>query len=298
MDRLPPLNSLRMFETTAKLLSMHKAAAALHVTPAAVSKQIQSLESFLAIKLFNRNKRGLELTRAGEKYYAHISTALSSIRHATREISGLSGDTTLKIRSYTTFSMYWLIPRLSSFHALHPDINIDLTTSIQWTDFDAENVDAAIRLGDGNWPGYVAIPLVPNILVAVCSPELARTLHDVADLRHTTLLHTKARPDDWQHWLSSVGYEAVEDLAQRNYESSVLVYQAATRGQGVAMAQKALVQPLVESGELVYPFPQELDMSAYTYYFVMPENRPAPHQLTIFKDWLINSAEWGEQQPA
>lgn len=295
MNKLPPLNALRTFEATAKVSSMNKAATELHVTPAAVSKQIQALESFLAVRLFHRGTRGLQLTPAGERYYAHISTALSSIRHATREISGLANSAALKIRSYTTFSMYWLIPRLSSFHALHPDINIDLTTSTQWVDFDAEDVDAAIRLGEGNWPGYISIPLVPNILVAVCSPGLAESLHDVADLEHTTLLHTIARPDDWRHWLSSVGCQATQDLSHRNYESSVLVYQAATQGQGVALAQKTLVQPLIDSGELVYAFSHELNMGSYTYYFVVPENRELRPQLTVFKEWLINTTPYPRQ---
>ncbi|HWK72399.1 MAG TPA: LysR substrate-binding domain-containing protein [Burkholderiaceae bacterium] len=289
--RLPPLNALRMFETTARLLSMHKASVVLHVTPAAVSKQIQVLEASLDVKLFTRGKGKLQLTPAGEKYYAHISTALNSIRHATREISNVSGMASLKIRAYTTFSMYWLIPRLSSFHGLYPEINIELTTSTKWIDFEAEDVDAAIRLGDGNWPGFVALPLVPNILAAVCSPELAKSLHNVEDLKQATLLHTLARPDDWQHWLSSQGYDTMDGFNYRNYESSVLVYQAATKGQGVGIAQKALVQPLVENGDLVYPFPYELDMGSYTYYFVMPGNRPMRKELNIFRDWLLNSAE-------
>ncbi|WP_158238534.1 transcriptional regulator GcvA [Pollutimonas subterranea] len=289
--RLPPLNALRMFETTARLLSMHKASVALHVTPAAVSKQIQVLEASLDVKLFTRSKRNLQLTPAGEKYYAHISTALNSIRHATREISNVSGMAPLKIRAYTTFSMYWLIPRLSSFHGLYPEINIELTTSIKWIDFEAEDVDAAIRLGDGNWPGFVALPLVPNILTAVCSPELAKSLHKLQDLKQVTLLHTLARPDDWRHWLSSQGYDTMDGFNYRNYESSVLVYQAATKGQGVGIAQQALVQPLVENGDLVYPFPYELDMKSYTYYLVMPGNRPMREELNVFRDWLINSAE-------
>lgn len=290
-DRLPPLNALRMFETTAQLLSMHKASAVLHVTPAAVSKQIQVLEASLDVKLFTRSARKLQLTPAGEKYYAHISTALNSIRHATREVSSISGSASLKIRAYTTFSMYWLIPRLSSFHGLYPEINIELTTSTKWIDFEAEDVDAAIRLGDGNWPGFVALPLVPNILTAVCSPELAKSLRKLEDLKQATLLNTLARPDDWRHWLSSQGCETMDGLSYRNYESSVLVYQAATKGQGVGIAQKALVQPLVENGDLVYPFAYELDMSSYTYYLVMPGNRPMRKELNTFRDWLINSAE-------
>ncbi|CAM5480574.1 LysR substrate-binding domain-containing protein [Eoetvoesiella caeni] len=290
-DKLPPLNSLRVFEVTAKLSNMQQAAARLHVTPAAVSKQIQVLEQHLDTQLFVRSHRKLQLTTAGEKYYAHISTALNSIRHATREVSQLSGSKALKIRAYTTFAMYWLIPRLTSFHSLFPDINIELTTSLLWVDFDAEGVDAAIRLGDGNWPGLVALPLIPNILTAVCSPAVAESLHTLDDLKQTTLLHTLARSDDWQHWLASQGCTDMIDFHHRSYESSVLVYQAAMRGQGVGIAQKALVLPLIERGDLVYAFPQELDMQSYTYYFVMPGNRPISSDLQAFHDWLINRAE-------
>ncbi|WP_353194143.1 transcriptional regulator GcvA [Pusillimonas noertemannii] len=288
---LPPLNSLRVFEVTAKLLNMQQAATILHVTPAAVSKQIQLLEQHLGTPLFVRSHRRLQLTPAGEKYYAHISTALNSIRHATREASQQVGSKALKIRAYTTFAMYWLIPRLTSFHSLFPDINIELTTSLRWVDFDTENVDAAIRLGDGNWPGLIALPLIPNILTAVCSPALAQSLHTLDDLKKTTLLHTLARSDDWQHWLTSQGYTDSDAFHHRSYESSVLVYQAAMRGQGVGIAQKALVLPLIEKGDLVYAFPHELDMESYTYYFVMPGNRPVNPDLQAFHDWLINRAE-------
>ncbi|WP_449391659.1 LysR substrate-binding domain-containing protein [Eoetvoesiella caeni] len=291
LGQLPPLNALRVFETTAQMLSMQHAAVALHVTPAAVSKQIQVLEQYLETQLFIRNHRNLQLTPAGEKYFAHISTALNSIRHATREASHLPSSTALKIRAYTTFSMYWLIPRLTSFHSLFPDINIELSTSLNWVDFEMESVDAAIRLGDGNWPGLVALPLIPNILTAVCSPAVAQSLHTLEDLKKTTLLHTLARPDDWQHWLTSQGFTDMDGMHHRSYESSVLVYQAATRGQGVGIAQKALVLPLIESGDLTYAFPHELDMRAHTYYFVMPGNRPIRPDLKIFHDWLIHRTE-------
>lgn len=290
-ERLPPLNALRIFETTARLLSMQEAAVALHVTPAAVSKQIQLLEQHLKTQLFIRSHRKLVLTPAGEKYYAHISTALNSIRHATREVSQQSTSAALKIRAYTTFAMYWLIPRLTSFHGQFPDINIELSTSLKWMDFETENVDAAIRLGDGNWPGLVALPLIPNVLTAVCSPALKDSLHTLDDLKKTTLLHTLARPDDWSQWLAAQGHINLDGMHHRNYESSVLVYQAAMRGQGVGVAQKSLVLPLIESGDLVYAFEYELDMQAYTYYFVMPGNRRIHPDLKVFHDWLTNRAE-------
>ncbi|MVW72809.1 LysR substrate-binding domain-containing protein [Bordetella sp. 15P40C-2] len=136
----------------------------------------------------------------------------------------------------------------------------------------------------------MALPLVPNILAAVCSPALARTLRRPGDLKQTTLLHTMARPDDWQHWLQSAGLKDMDGLRHRNYESSTLVYQAAIEGQGVGIAQKALVQPLIDSGDLVFPFAHELDMKEYTYYFVRPANRPIRPELQSFQDWLRSSA--------
>lgn len=297
LDRLPPLNALRVFETTAQLLSMQGAANALHVTPAAVSKQIQVLEQYLETPLFVRGHRSLALTPAGEKYFAHISTALNSIRHATREVAPAPASSALKIRAYTTFSMYWLIPRLTDFYGLFPDINIDLTTSLRWMDFETENVDAAIRLGDGKWPGLISLPLIRNVLTAVCSPALAKKLRTLDDLKQTTLLHTLARPNDWQHWLASQGWTDLESLHHRNHESSVLVYQAAIRGQGVGIAQRELVLPLIDSGELVYAFPHQLDMQSHTYYFVMPGNRPIRQELQTFYDWLAGLAELESAPP-
>ncbi len=290
MEKLPPLNPLRAFDSAARLLSVRQAAQELHVTPAAVSKQIRVLETYLGIELFIRSSQKIKLTAGGEKYHAHISAALNSIRHATREARELRGKRTLNIRAYTTFSMHWLIPRLSSFHTRHPEINIELTTSLRWIDFDREDVDAAIRLGDGNWPGLQADPLVPNILIPACSPEVAKVLNTVSDLRHQTLLHTLARPDDWRHWLASQGENDIDAYSGRHYESSVLVYQAAIQGQGVAMAQKVLVEPDIARGALVPAFRQEMDMGIYTYYFVVPDARPAIAELEIFRDWLLEQS--------
>src|SRR3546814_15727961 len=125
-----------MLETTARMLSRHKASVVLHITPAAVSKQIQVLEASLDVKLFTRSKRKLQLTPAGEKSYAHISTALNYIRHATREVSNVTGMASLKIRALHAFWRYVLIPRLLSFHWLFPECNHSITPSTTTTDIE------------------------------------------------------------------------------------------------------------------------------------------------------------------
>src|SRR5688572_21882573 len=139
--------------------------------------------------------------------------------------------------------MRWLIPRLSSFHAAHPNIHVQLTTSLEWVDFDREDIDAAIRLGTGTWPGVHAHRLVRNELLPVCSPAFAARhngLHKPHHIARETLLHSLARPDDWANWLNAAGVSGADQYAGLKYESSVLAYQAAIEGHGIAIAQKFL----------------------------------------------------------
>lgn len=290
MRGLPPLNSLRAFEAAARLLSVRQAATELCVTPAAVSKQVRFLETYLSCRLFRRTNQRIELTPSGEIYFIRIKNALNEIRQATHELRQRQDKRTLRIRSYTTFSMHWLIPRLSSFHSVHPDIEIEITTSLKWIDFDREDVDAAIRLGDGYWSGLQAYRLIPNILAPVCSPQIAAALKTPTDLCHYTLLHTLARPDDWSHWLQRFRRDDIDAHSGRHYESSVLVYQAAAQGQGIAMAQIALIAEDLKRGTLVLPFEDTLDMQSYTYYFVVPESRPEVPELEIFRQWLLTQS--------
>lgn len=289
MERLPPLNALRAFEAAGRLLSITQAAEELRVTPAAISHQIRLLEEHLRMKLFARSHRAIHLTPAGQQYLAEITRHLAGIRRATANMMQLRDRKVLRIRAYTTFGVRWLIPRLSSFHALHPDIDVRLTTSLEEVDFENEDIDAAIRLGAGNWSGLQADRLFPNELVPVCSPGMLERKPHVAQpegLARETLLHSLARPDDWAHWLRAAGVTGVNPYGGMKYESSILAYQAAIEGQGIAIAQKALVEEDLSAGRLVMPCGFCLDMGAYTYYFIFPISNPRSVALEAFRDWL------------
>jgi LysR family transcriptional regulator, glycine cleavage system transcriptional activator len=164
MDRLPPLNALRAFEAAARHLSITLAADELHVTAGAVSRQIKGLEEVLGLPLFERGHREITLTRKGADYYRSISAALDLMRDATRKLTRTRQRKQLKIRAYTTFAMRWLIPRLSGFQAAHPDIEVLLKASLEPVDFRKEDIDGAIRLGDGRFAGAHSHRLVENIL--------------------------------------------------------------------------------------------------------------------------------------
>jgi LysR family glycine cleavage system transcriptional activator len=292
MDRLPPLNAIRAFEAAARHMSITLAADELHVTAGAVSRQIKSLEEALGLQLFKRGHREITLTRQGADYYRAITRALDVLREATRKLTRSRQRKQLKIRAYTTFAMRWLIPRLSGFHAAHPGIEVQLKASLEPVDFRKEDIDAAIRLGDGTWPGTNRYRLGPNILAPVASPALLATgpkLKKAADLVHHTLLHSIARPDDWGYWLEAAGVaKQVDARAGMTYESSAMALAAAIEGQGLAIAQLFLVEKDLADGRLVTPFRKTVDMGDFTYYLLTPSHREESATMKTFRLWLLD----------
>ena len=294
MNQLPPLNPLRAFEAAGRLKSIRKAAEELSVTAGAVSRQVQILETYLGVPLFRREARAAILTAAGEQYLAEITAHLDGIREATLKLTGVRGRSrdVLKVRAYITFAMKWLIPRLSSFHDANPATEVRITASLEAVDFEHEDVDCAIRLGDGNWPHCEVDKLVANELVPVCSPDYRREakLKSPSDLAGRTLLHSLARPDDWMHWLNAVGLTGIDPFAGLKYQSSVMVYQAAIEGQGIAIAQKFLVEDDLRRRRLVQPFAITCDRGSYTYYLIYPKNRLRNPSFRTFRQWLGEQA--------
>jgi LysR family glycine cleavage system transcriptional activator len=292
MDPLPPLNALRAFEAAARHLSITVAADELHVTPGAVSRQIRMLEDLLRVQLLQRGHRQITLTQQGEDYYRAVTKAIEALREATRRLTRRARRKQLKVRAYTTFAMRWLIPRLSSFQAANPGIEVLLTASLDPVDFRKEDIDGAIRLGDGKWSGVNAHRLVSNVLLPVCSPALLAAgakIRKPADLRHRTLLHSIARPDDWACWLAAARVDRqVDARSGMTYQSSAMAYAAAIEGQGFAIAQRFLVEDDLASGKLVAPFVQTVDMGDFTYYLLTPADRKESASMAAFRQWLLS----------
>jgi LysR family transcriptional regulator, glycine cleavage system transcriptional activator len=293
MRILPSLNALRAFEVVGRLLSVQLAADELNVTPAAVSRHIKLLEDQLGVTLFDRGHRSITLTPVGHRYLIDIARAFESMTVATVNLTEIRRRRTLKIRAYTTFSMKWLLPRLSTFHQENPDIEVSLTTSLHAVDFNAENVDAAIRLSHAPSSDIGFDRLVPNELVPVCSPEFARAHPELNDetpssLGKVPLLHSLARPEDWAKWLDAAGVRGVNPLSGTSYESSILAYDAAARGHGVAMAQRVLISDELEGGKLVRPFSFVLDEGSFTYYLVYPKSHLSNTEFNLFRTWLLS----------
>jgi LysR family glycine cleavage system transcriptional activator len=291
--KLPPLASLRSFEAAARLLSFSGAARELFVTPTAVSHQIRSLEQWLGVKLFERTTRSVRLTSSGRRYQPAVQAAFEQLESATQSIAAETGAQVVCITTTTSFASKWLIPRLASFKALYPDIDVRISTRTESVDLAREGLDLGIRYGAGTWPGLVSERLQSARVFPVCSPELMSgpvRLSTPSDLANHTLLHVSTMPDDWRVWLTAVGAAEVDPVGGMTFELWLAALQAATDGLGVALGQDTLIQNDLAAGRLVAPF--DIDLPAeFAYYVVTPERALRSPAAEHFRDWLLEQRQ-------
>jgi LysR family glycine cleavage system transcriptional activator len=288
---LPPLNPLRIFETAARHVHFTRAAEELGITQAAVSRQISSLEQWLGLRLFERRHTELRLTAAGSQYLESLRQAFDLIGDSTAKLLNGEIESRIVLRSYATFALFWMVPRLPRFRERHPDIQVDLLTSVASLEFQREPADLIITHGVAEPQGVIAQRLFPDLLAPVCSPLLLSKhppLSEPADLRHLPLLHSRYRPTDWSEWLGHVGagFDGAPGLI---FGSSTLCFQAAKEGAGIAMGQLHLLQSELASGALVVPIPRPLERAAG--YFLLHSKR-AEHdeRVTTLRDWIVAEA--------
>ena len=291
MARLPTLNALRAFEAAGRHLSFTRAADQLHVTQAAVSHQIKSLEEQLGMRLFRRGPRGLLLTDAGQAYLPEVREAFARLTAATDRL--LEGDAAaaITVSVLTSFAARWLVPRLRRFRAIHPEIDVRVSANDRVADFDRDDVDVAIRYGSGHYPGLRADRFMTEELFPVCSPALIDgdpPLRCTADLRHHVLLHDDMR-SDWAMWLLAAGVEGVDPRRGPSFSDSSMVLQAAADGQGVALGRSALAADDLIAGRLVRPFDISLPVE-YAYYIVSPQRAADRPNIESFREWLLAEA--------
>jgi len=290
---LPPLNALRAFDAAARHLSFARAAGELAVTPGAVSRQIQALEQALGVALFRRGNRVVELTASGLDYAQEVREALERLARATERVRGGERRGPLSICAYPSFAMRWLMPRWRRFHDRHPEIDLQLTTSLAPVDFARDRFDAAVRVGDGNWPGHGSIRLAAVEIFPVCSPDLPsarRPLKRPEDLRHHLLIHSAPRPDDWPRWLAAAGAVDIDATRGPRFESLNLAYQAAIESVGVAMGIGCLVGEDLAQGRLVRPL-AFARKSAREFHLVWPLRRTDDSRLSALRAFLQAAAD-------
>lgn len=282
-----PLNALRAFESSSRHLSFTRAAQELNVTQAAVSQQVRALEERLGVSLFKRLPRGLAVTDEGLALRPVLSDAFDRIESVLRQFEGGHFHEVLTVGAVGTFAVGWLMPRLRSFHALHPFVELRLMTNNNLVDLAAEGLDCAIRFGDGNWPGTRAQKLFDAPLSLLCAPDIAQRLRVPADLIGETLLRSY-RADDWMNWFAKAGL-APMPARGAVFDSSRLMVEAATQGAGVALAPASMFARDLATERLVRPF--DIEVQAGSYWLIGQKGKPATPAMQLFNQWIVKQAE-------
>ena len=294
---LPPLDLLRGFESAARHLSFTKAAAELFLTQSAVSRQIQALESFIGVPLFERRHKALALTEAGQAYFRTVAPILEQLRDATRRIREARTGHVLTVTTTVSFASLWLVPRLSRFRKEHPHVDVRITATPDVVDLEREGIDVAIRDMAVNRAPPGAIYLVGEHLAPVCSPAYARQakrdgrpLKRPEDLRdHVLLTYLDAARRapwlSWAAWLEAMGVDDFTPARSVSFDQYDQVIQAAVFGQGVALGRRTLVAQYIRKKQLVTLFGRQQQL-ARGYHAVFARDAAERPEARHFVAWL------------
>ncbi len=291
---LPSTVALAAFESAARHQSFTKAADELSVTQSAVCRQIASLEDFLGVKLFRRDRRGVALTDAGATYSRQVAARLDEVERDTLDLmaKGSQGGT-LELGVVPTFATKWLLPRLPRFSARHPGITVNFNARSRPFLFDETPFDAAISAGERIWPGTQAEFLMHEELLPLASPPYLAahrcTRSGEADWERCTLLQQSTRPYAWRQWFVSRGVQVDGDMTGPRLELFSMLVEAAIHGLGVALVPRTLVEDELRRGLLVQASTHR-HPGDRSYHLMWPEREAGNRSLMLFRDWLKEEA--------
>lgn len=293
------VGNLRAFDAVARHLNFRAAGDELALTQSAVSRQIQALEQEVAVPLFLRHTRAVELTAAGALLLQAVQPSLERLDSAVRQIRRTAGRKSVAISTWASFASMWLIPRLEAFQAEQPDIDIRIDTTDALVDLDTSDVDLALRYtAAGNVPSQ-AQRLFGERLTIVASPWLlkgkpVRSAQDLARFAWIesgdNLRHQRLGLLTWQHWRKVHGFEGLEPKRWLYFNYAHQIAQAALAGQGVALARLPLVADSLASGDLVEVLPQMRLDSPLDYWLVVGARSAARAEIKAFCEWLLAQA--------
>jgi LysR family glycine cleavage system transcriptional activator len=294
---LPPLNALRSFDAAARHQSFTRAAEELCVTQGAVSHSVKALETELGLQLFKRERNGLVITDAGRDYLAVVRDVFERLELGTDRLLQRQRSGTITVSTSPDFAAKWLIARLGRFAEAHPEIELRLSATMHHVDFAREDVDLAIRHGNGNWLGLDAVNLTAEELFPVCSPSLMTNrggIHEPEDVLRFTLLHLDDRLD-WSRWLEAAGAPSEGLLHGPILNHASMLIDAAIDGQGIALARTMLASSDLIGGRLVRLFQAALPLKN-TYWIICPKATRSLPKIIAFRDWLLEEVDTDRQR--
>ncbi|NIA67669.1 LysR family transcriptional regulator [Pelagibius litoralis] len=261
---LPPLACLLPFEAAARLGSFTLAAEELHVTQAAVSRQIRALEEDLGVRLFERRHRAVFLTPAGEDFSRRVSASLETIAAGAGELRGQRRGGEVILFAELCYAFYWLMPRLCAFNQQHPRIDVRVTASTRPVGLSDDDFDIALQTTGRASGAHLLAFTASDEVFPVCSPDYLEGRRSpllLKDLPDHRLLHHRVDPQDWlewDEWLEKAGQKVRVGHRGSVFDSYPVMVQAVVGGHGIGLGWQRSTDQLLESGQLVRPFKESV----------------------------------------
>jgi LysR family glycine cleavage system transcriptional activator len=296
MAHLPPLMAFRALEAAVRHRSYSRAANELNVTHGAISQQIRRLEEQLGVPLFQRRGNGMEPLPAAARIASSAAAALALLERAVEEAGPGQERGPLTVSVEQGFARRWLMPRLMRLREETGEHDLDLRLENRLESFVGEGVDAAIRYGDGAWPGLEASSLFIGRFFPVCSAAFlqAHPLAQLTDLYNVPLLRHTHPLWSWPHWFHALGLPPPSNRDMM-FDDSSLMLDAAAEGAGVALARDILVEKDLRNGRLIRPLAAEVE-SPWSYFFVWRADGPQLPRTLSLRDWMLGETLQGGKQ--
>ena len=307
---LPPLDYLLAFEAAAEHDSFAGASLQLHISETAISRKVRLLEQHFGVVFFERGHRSIALNAQGRRFLGRIRPALDLLRDAADDVSKTAQNRPVVLAATNSVASLWLTPRLHTFRAANPHLNIMLVSSDNDDECLSEDVDLTILRGDGHWPGYDAQLVFGETIFPVCAPDFLAAnpgVLDIATLPDAPLIEVASSHTEWMNWrtwLTRTGEPPIQPGRMTLFNTYPLSIQAAVDGVGVALGWGHLVDQLVESGRLVRPLGNRHVRTSDGYYLLVPQSRASFSGSEEVATWLMGmSAERkrygaGERSPS
>lgn len=290
------LNAMAQFEAVARLGSVTQAAAELGVSPSAVSQQIRGLEQQLGVKLFVRQNRSVALTIDGERLYQTATQAFGSIREVRNAIIRQRESHKLNIRVSPSFGERWLAPRLADFSNRHPEWDLRIDATPNFTEFETEAVDLDLRYGEGEWPGVYTHCVQHDLILPMCSPAYLAHLQDLSgdprqQLRHARLIDSVKAYFRWDYWLPRHGVSGAQLAYPFRVDRSSMAIRMARDGAGVILDSTTLAMEELEAGTLVPLSPSFEAIEFPAYWLVCPARHMNRRAVRLFAEWVAEQTK-------
>lgn len=289
--KIPSNTSLMAFEAAARHGSFARAANELSLTEGAISRQIGRLEAFLGVTLFERIGNRVRLLPNGARYAAQIRELLDRLDRDSQYLIGQPSDgASLDIAIIPTFAMRWLIPRLSQFRQKHPNITVHLAERMEPFVLAGSGFDAAIHFEHPAWTGMRTHPLLDEVLVPVCHPDILTGGEGTSALDNLPRLHRRQNPDAWQRYSQETGIPLTHPAMGARYDLHAMLIEAALAGLGVALVPRLYVETELARGRLVAPWPEGKTI-AKTFCLILPASIGLSSEpIQAFAQWILDEA--------